>query len=111
MCCVDAGPYGKGKSYILSEFEAFDKPKVFPLEHHFDPETVRIRIWIVPQKMRVGSHFFDLLLITAAESCSFIDTITKFQLEKVEQFSNSFSIRGAGQIFGCVYHVPLFLAY
>lgn len=55
MCCVDAGPYGKGKSYIFSEFEAFDKSKVFPLEHHFDPETVRIRIWIVPQKMRVGS--------------------------------------------------------
>ena len=32
-----AGPYGKGKSYILSE--AFDQPEVFPLGHHFDPET------------------------------------------------------------------------
>ena len=49
-----AGPYRKGKSYILSE--AFDQPEVFPLGHHFDPETVGIWMWIVPQKMRVSSH-------------------------------------------------------
>ena len=49
-----ASPYRKGKSYILSK--AFDQPEVFPLGHHFDPETVGIWTWMVPQKMRVSSH-------------------------------------------------------
>ena len=55
VCIVSiARPYRKEKSYILSE--ACDQPEVFPLGHHFDPETVGIWMWIVPQKMRVSSH-------------------------------------------------------
>ena len=46
-----AGPYRKGKSYVLSE--AFEQPEVFPLGHHFDPETMGIWMWVVPQKIRV----------------------------------------------------------
>lgn len=50
-----AGPYRKGKSYVLSE--AFDQPGVFPLGHHFDPETMGIWMWIVPRKFRVMINF------------------------------------------------------
>ena len=46
-----AGPYRKGKSYVLSE--AFEQSEVFPLGHHFDPETMGIWMWVVPQKIRV----------------------------------------------------------
>ena len=46
-----AGPYRKGKSYVLSE--AFGQSDVFPLGHHFDPETMGIWMWVVPQKIRV----------------------------------------------------------
>ena len=46
-----AGPLRKGKSYILSE--AFDQPEVFPLGHEFDPETMGIWMWIVPEKYKV----------------------------------------------------------
>lgn len=45
-----AGPLRKGKSYILSE--AFDQPGVFPLGHEFDPETMGIWMWIVPEKYK-----------------------------------------------------------
>ena len=46
-----AGPYRKGKSYILSE--AFDQPDVFPLGHKMEAETMGIWIWIVPKKFKV----------------------------------------------------------
>ena len=46
-----AGPYRKGKSYILSE--AFDQPEVFPLGHKMVAETMGIWLWIVPEKYKV----------------------------------------------------------
>ena len=46
-----AGPYRKGKSYILSE--AFDQPEVFPLGHEMVAETMGIWLWIVPEKFKV----------------------------------------------------------
>ena len=46
-----AGPYRKGKSYILSE--AFDQPDVFPLGHRMEAETMGIWLWIVPEKFKV----------------------------------------------------------
>ena len=49
-----AGPYRKGKSYILSE--AFDQPKVFPLGHEMVAETMGIWLWIVPEKYKVSNN-------------------------------------------------------
>lgn len=46
-----AGPYRKGKSFILSQ--AFDQPDVFPLGHTMEAETMGIWIWIVPEKFKV----------------------------------------------------------
>ena len=46
-----AGPYRKGKSYILSK--AFDQPEVFPLGHEMVAETMGIWLWIVPEKFKV----------------------------------------------------------
>ena len=52
VCVVSiAGPYRKGKSYILSQ--AFDQPNVFPLGHKMEAETMGIWIWIVPEKFKV----------------------------------------------------------
>ena len=52
VCVVSiAGPYRKGKSYILSQ--AFDQPDVFPLGHKMEAETMGIWIWIVPEKFKV----------------------------------------------------------
>ena len=48
-----AGPYRKGKSYILSE--AFNQPEVFPLGHEMVAETMGIWLWIVPEKYKVGN--------------------------------------------------------
>ena len=46
-----AGPYRKGKSFILSQ--AFGQPDVFPLGHKMEAETMGIWIWIVPEKFKV----------------------------------------------------------
>ena len=52
VCVVSiAGPYRKGKSYILSE--AFGQPDVFPLGHQMVAETMGIWLWIVPEKYKV----------------------------------------------------------
>ena len=55
VCVVSiAGPYRKGKSYILSK--AFDQGGVFPLGVSLDPETMGIWMWIVPDKLKVFKH-------------------------------------------------------
>ena len=46
-----AGPYRKGKSFILSQ--AFDQPNIFPLGHKMEAETMGIWIWIIPEKFKV----------------------------------------------------------
>ena len=52
VCTVSfAGPYRKGKSYILSE--AFDQPEVFPLGHDMEVKTIGIWMWILPEKIKV----------------------------------------------------------
>ena len=57
MCTVSvAGPYRKGKSYILSE--AFDQPEVFPLGHEMEAETMGIWLWILPEKYKVRNSNF-----------------------------------------------------
>ncbi|PFX16729.1 Uncharacterized protein K02A2.6 [Stylophora pistillata] len=66
VCVVIAGPYRKGKSYILSD--AFDQPDVFLLGHKMEAETMRIWIWIALGKLKVcilssrvvGSHWIKI---------------------------------------------------
>nr|XP_058956417.1 guanylate-binding protein 6-like [Pocillopora verrucosa] len=63
VCVVSiAGPYRKGKSYILSK--AFDQGGVFPLGVSLDPETMGIWMWIVPDKLKDsnGQEFTVVLL-------------------------------------------------
>ena len=60
VCVVSiAGPYRKGKSYVLSE--AFSQPQVFPLGHHFTPETMGIWLWIVPGVFKVNVILVTIL--------------------------------------------------
>ena len=69
MCTVAvAGPLRKGKSYILSE--AFDQPEVFTLGHEFDPETMGIWMWIVPEKYKVRNLDFGNLFPVSHSSIS-----------------------------------------
>ena len=55
VCPVSiAGPYRKGKSFVLSE--VFSQPEVFPLGHNFKPETMEIWLWIVPGEFKVNCY-------------------------------------------------------
>ena len=63
VCVVSiAGPCRKGKSYILSRI--FDQSNVFRLGNSFDPETMGMWMWVVPEKYRdnTGQKFTVVLL-------------------------------------------------
>ena len=49
-----AGPYRRGKSFVLSE--VFGQPEVFPVGHKMKPETMGIWLWIVPRAFEVNCY-------------------------------------------------------
>ena len=67
-----AGPYRKGKSYILSE--AFDQPNVFPLGHEMVAETMGIWLWIVPEKYKVSNNLAFYIKDTKPHEITLIPT-------------------------------------
>ena len=69
--------------------------------------SLQLRYWqnnVSAWKKASTVHF---LLVTVAVSFSFMDAIIKFQLAKASQFSNSFSIKGTGQMFWFVDQISM----
>ena len=77
-----AGPYRKGKSFVLSE--AFNQPQVFPLGHHMEPETMGIWLWIVPDKFRVCRIVFRFSFVIYNNLARYEDVIDIFLIRMLK---------------------------